>query len=115
MLSHGIQKVTDQYDFPLEDVQSKWGAFDHLTFNKQLTSLTESRQPFFSVLMTLSNHEPFDLPGTPKFGSENVANSFRSTAFYTDSVVYDYIQKAKETDWKNTKLFLLTAHTVNIL
>jgi len=109
MLSHGIQKVIDQYDFPLKDVRSKWGAFDHLTFSKQLTFLTKASQPFFSVLMTLSNHEPFDLPGTPKFGSNTMGNSFRSTAFYTDSTVFDYLQKAKAHDWYKNTLFVLIA------
>jgi len=109
MLSHGIQKVIDQYDFPLKDVQSKWGAFDHLTFQKQIEYLNASPQPFFSTLLTLSNHEPFDLPGPPKYGSGSQAGLFRSTAFYTDSALYDYINKARQTDWYQNTLFVIIA------
>ena len=109
MLSHDIQEVIDQYDFPLKDVQSKWGAYDHLTFQKQIEYLNESPQPFFSILLTLSNHEPFDLPGSPKYGSKSVANLFRSTAFYTDSAMYNYINKAKQTDWYKNTLFVIIA------
>ncbi|HUH19041.1 LTA synthase family protein [Albibacterium sp.] len=109
MLSHGIEKVIDQYDFPLKDVQSKWGAFDHLTFQKQIEYLNESPQPFFSTLLTLSNHEPFDLPGPPKYGSDSQANLFRSTAFYTDSALYSFINKAKQTNWYKNTLFVIIA------
>lgn len=109
MLSHGVQKVIDQYDFPLRDVQSKWGAFDHLTFQKQIEYLNKSPQPFFSTILTLSNHEPFDLPSPPKYGSDSQANLFRSTAFYTDSALYNYINKAKQTDWYKNTLFVIIA------
>src|SRR5690606_5703406 len=103
MLRHSIQKVVDQHDFDAKDVNSKWGAFDHLTFQKQLDYLNKSTEPFFSILLTLSNHEPFEVPGTPHFGSKSLANLFKSTAFYTDSALYNYLEKAKTTNWyKNT-------------
>src|SRR5690606_4314013 len=104
-----IQEIVDQYDFPAKDVGSKWGAFDHLTFQKQIDFLNESPQPFFSTLLTLSNHEPFDLPSPPKFGSESTADLFRSTAFYTDSALYNYLNKAKKTHWYKNTLFIIVA------
>ena len=109
MLDHGIEDIIDKKDFDLKDVMSKWGAHDHLTFQKQLDYLNKAREPFFSTILTLSNHEPFDLPGSPKFGSNNVANLFRSTAFYTDSVLQDYFTKAKTTAWYKNTLFVLIA------
>lgn len=109
MLSHGIDEVIDQSNFPLKDVLSKWGAFDHLTFQKQIDYLNKSPQPFFSTLLTLSNHEPFDLPGPPKFGSTSLANLFRSTAFYTDSALNDYLDQAKTTNWYKNTLFVIIA------
>jgi phosphoglycerol transferase MdoB-like AlkP superfamily enzyme len=107
MLSHGVEKIIDQYDFPLKDVSSKWGAFDHLTFQKSLEYLNQSQQPFFSTILTLSNHEPFELPNPPHFGSNSLANLFKSTAFYTDSSLYDYLNKAKQMDWYENTLFVI--------
>jgi phosphoglycerol transferase MdoB-like AlkP superfamily enzyme len=109
MLSHGVQKVIDQYDFPIKDILSKWGAFDHLTFQKSIDYLNKSPQPFFSTLLTLSNHEPFDLPHPPHFGSKSLADLFRSTAFYTDSALYNYLNKAKQSDWYKNTLFVIVA------
>ena len=109
MLSHNIQQVVDQHAFETKDVSSKWGAFDHLTFRKHLDSLNHMAEPFFSTLLTLTNHEPFDLPGMPRFGSASVADLFKSTAFYTDSALYDYLTRAKETDWYDNTLFVIVA------
>ena len=109
MLSHSIDRVIDRHSFPREQTNSKWGAFDHLTFQKQIDSLEGAAEPFFSVLLTLSNHEPFEVPGTHHFGSDGDANLFRSTAFYTDSALWDYFQKAKTRDWYANTLFVLIA------
>jgi phosphoglycerol transferase MdoB-like AlkP superfamily enzyme len=109
MFSHGTEEIIDQQNFPLKEVMSKWGAHDHLVFEKQIDYLNTSPQPFFSTLLTLSNHEPFDLPGPPKFGSKTLANLFRSTAFYTDSTLFAYLTHAKQTDWYKNTLFVIIA------
>lgn len=109
MLSHGIDDIIDLHNFPLKNSMSKWGAYDHLVFEKQLSYLKNSEQPFFSTLLTLSNHEPFDLPTAPKFGSKSLANLFRSTAFYTDSVMHAYFKQAKKAEWYKNTLFIIIA------
>lgn len=109
MFSHGTQEVIDHNNFPLKDVLSKWGAHDHLVFEKQIDYLNASSQPFFSTLLTLSNHEPFDLPGAPKFGSKRLADLFKSTAFYTDSALFAYLNHAKQTEWYKNTLFVIIA------
>lgn len=109
MLSHGIEKVIDKQEFPVKQVRSKWGAFDHLTFQKQLDYLSKSPEPFFSTLLTLSNHEPFDLPTPPKFGGNSLPNLFRSSAFYTDSALHDFLTEASLHPWYENTVFVIIA------
>lgn len=109
MLSHGCQKIVDQQHFPLWAARSKWGVYDELTFTKQLNQLSKAKEPFFSVLLTLNNHEPFDLPVPHKFGDDDLPNLFRSTAYYTDSVLYNYLEQAKKTAWYKNTLFVIVA------
>jgi len=109
MLSHGCKQIVDQYQFPLNEVTSKWGVFDHLTFDRQLHDLSKQREPFFSTLLTLNNHEPFDLPETHRFGTTDLPALFKSTAYYTDSVLYDYLNKAKKESWYKHTLFVIVA------
>ena len=59
--------------------------------------------------MTLSNHEPFDVPGPKRFPGESDANRFRNSAAYTDAVLGEYISKAKEKPWYKNTLFIIVA------
>lgn len=109
MLSHDVHKVVDQSDFKPGDIKSSWGVYDDLIFERLITDLNKEEQPFFSSVFTLTNHEPFELEGTYQFGEKSAADKFRSTAYYTDSVLNEFINHAKEQDWYKNTLFVLVA------
>ncbi|RZK44113.1 MAG: alkaline phosphatase family protein [Pedobacter sp.] len=109
VLSHGYQKLVDKNNFDRKDMNSKWGAYDDLVFTKQLESMNHTKQPFFSTILSLTNHEPFELPTDFKFGKENVVQRFKSTAYYTDSCINSYLQKAKKEKWYKNTLFVFIA------
>lgn len=109
VLSHGYSKLVDQHSFRKKDMNSKWGTFDHMVFRKNVADLDSEKTPFFSTILTLTNHEPFELPGTPRFKGEDSDNKFRSTFFYTDSCIGDYIREAKTKEWYSNTLFVITA------
>ena len=109
LLSHRYQDVIDKGFFEKKDMNSKWGAFDDLVYNRLLSKANTSKQPFFFTLLTLTNHEPFELPGKPRFSGESVENKFRSTAFYTDSCLSAFLNSAKKESWYNNTLFIVVA------
>ena len=109
MLSHGMHRVVDQKDFKPSEVKSSWGVYDGLTFQRYLKDLNREPTPFFSSLFTLSNHEPFELDGVYKFGEKTNADKFKSTAYYTDSVINDFIEEAKKSSWYDNTLFVFIA------
>ena len=109
ILSHGYEKLVDQNAFEEPDKNSKWGTHDHVVFNRQLAELSGYQQPFFSTILTLSNHEPFELPVRHHFPGKSIEDKFRSTAFYTDSVLFDFVQRAKKESWYKNTLFIVVA------
>ncbi|WP_158798070.1 LTA synthase family protein [Pedobacter sp. L105] len=115
ILSHGYQSLTDKKNFKARDMNSKWGAYDGVVFNRQLHDLNQSRQPFFSTHMTLTNHEPFEVPGAYKFGKADNTQKFKSTAFYTDSCLNDFLTRAKKQPWYKNTLFVIVADHGHIL
>mgnify|MGYP001137836801 CR=1 FL=1 len=115
ILTHGYQKLIDKNKFEDSELTSKWGAYDGVVFNRQLRDLKTVKQPFFTTTMTLTNHEPFEVPGNYKFGSTDNANRFKSTAFYTDSCINDYLSKAKKEAWYKNTLFIFIADHGHIL
>ena len=109
LLSHQYQKIVDSKSLKTDEIGSTWGAFDEVTFKKQTEHLNIAKQPFFSTLLTLSNHEPFTLPVKGKFGDNSLENKFRSTSFYTDQALYNYINEAKKQVWYANTLFIVIA------
>jgi phosphoglycerol transferase MdoB-like AlkP superfamily enzyme len=109
LLSHNYQEIIDRNDFESNDLSSKWGAFDGAVYRKMLDQLGQKPSPFFSTFLTLTNHEPFDLPGKPRFPGNDVQNKFRSTAFYADSCLGAFIREAKTKSWYKNTLFIMVA------
>lgn len=115
VLSHSYQKLIDKSKFRGVDMNSKWGAYDGVVLSRQLQELNKTKEPFFSTVMTLTNHEPFEVPGNYKFGKQDNIQRFKSTAFYTDSCISDYLAKAKKLPWYKNTLFIFVADHGHIL
>ncbi len=109
ILGHSYLKLIDKNSFAQKDMNSKWGAYDAEVFNRQLKELNQSSQPFFSTILTLTNHEPFEVPGRAKFGTKDISSKFKSTAYYTDSCVNAYLNEAKKQNWYKNTLFIFIA------
>ncbi len=109
VLSHGYEQLIDKNQFESKDMNSKWGAYDEKVFEQQLKDLNQTPEPFFSTLLTLTNHEPFEVPGKPKFPMDEGPNLIRNTAFYTDSCLGAYIKAAKKTSWYKNTIFVIIA------
>ena len=108
LLSHDYDRLIDKSNFEDESLSS-WGVFDHLVFKKNVSDLDSEKQPFFSTILTLSNHEPFQLPGKAHYSGSGVENKFRSTAFYTDQSLGDYINEAQNKAWYKNTVFVIVA------
>jgi phosphoglycerol transferase MdoB-like AlkP superfamily enzyme len=106
-----FQRVISANDFVTKESKGRWGMPDHVTFQQLFEECDSSRSPFFKVLLTLSNHEPFDIPVKPKFGSETVDDKVCSSAYYADSCIGDFVRKAKQSAWwKNTLIIMVADH-----
>jgi phosphoglycerol transferase MdoB-like AlkP superfamily enzyme len=115
ILSHDYQKLIDKNSFKGGETGSLWGKYDELVFARQVSDLNKEQQPFFSTLLTLTNHEPYDVPGKPKFGNADNVAKFKSTAYYTDSCINAYLTNAKKQAWYKNTLFVFVADHGHIL
>lgn len=109
MLTHSIDHITGEGNFDRRQIDSKWGVNDGPLLDTHIQYLNKEDRPFFSFIQTLTNHEPFDLPGNHHFPGDSVTNQFRSTAYYTDSCLNAYFEQAKKQPWYNNTLFVLVA------
>lgn len=114
LMSSGFEHIISDQDFPVSERLSKWGAHDHLVFNRLLEDMkaeaadtvsAENSRPFFQVLQTSSSHEPFEVP------YRRLANDRLNAFAYTDSCVGDFVKRFRELpQWKNTVLVLVPDH-----
>ncbi|MBK7141217.1 MAG: LTA synthase family protein [bacterium] len=60
--TQGVQRFMGETDIGKENIFAKWGVPDHVVFDRMVHVLDTMPRPFHVTLLTLSNHEPFDLP-----------------------------------------------------
>ncbi len=116
LLQGSFNKFISVSDFAKKDQNSKWGAHDEVVMQKMLTDLNALPKPFFGVWLTLSSHEPYEIPGSPALKGKDDVSQFLSSLHYTDSIVYDFIGKCKQqTWWNNTVMVILADHGHRLL
>jgi phosphoglycerol transferase MdoB-like AlkP superfamily enzyme len=106
----GFGHITADEDFSSDLNNSKWGVNDQYIFeqsSKELDS-TSSQQPFFKVILTLSSHEPFDVPMTTIKGNDE-PSLFLNSCYYTDHYLGEFIKLCKQKTWWDNTLVIITA------
>jgi phosphoglycerol transferase MdoB-like AlkP superfamily enzyme len=109
MLEAGISDLHDKGEFTDEQMSAKWGAHDEFVMDNQLQKSNELTEPFFSVILSLSSHEPFDVPMKTRFPGNDPPARLRNSAYYTDRCIGNYMRKAKNEPWFANTLFIFVA------
>lgn len=109
LLASGFNKVIGKKEFDESQWNSKWGAHDEYTFNRLLDECSKSKTPFFNTLLTLTSHEPFEIPCKPLLATDTRERLFLNSIHYTDSCLGDFIQKSKKCAWWNNTLIVIVA------
>ena len=105
--SSGYSRITADRDFPLTSRLSKWGANDDITFRHLYEDIKnrDNQAPWLSTFLTLSSHEPFEVPYS------RLANERLNAFAYTDSCIGDFVKQFRRLpQWKNTAVVLVPDH-----
>lgn len=110
---NGFSHIVDENNYTAPSFVSSWGVSDEDLFSKaheRFSTLHQQQQPFFSLVFTSSNHEPFELPedkiepvaGVPKQSVENAVK-------YADFALGEFLRQAQTSDYWSDTLFLIVA------
>ena len=111
VINNGFTRIITMNDFDPKYYNSKWGVHDHILLGALRDSMKSPVSPFLKVILTLSSHEPFEVPMEPVFAGNDELTKFRNSIYYTDKSLGAFIDWAKSTDWwKNTLVILVADH-----
>jgi phosphoglycerol transferase MdoB-like AlkP superfamily enzyme len=110
---NGFQKVVDRRDMnPV--FEGSWGASDEDLFNKSLERLKllhAAKKPFFSLIFSSSNHEPFQFPDGRIDLHDTEKQTVNNAVKYADYALGRFIAEAKKQDyWKDTVFLIVADH-----
>lgn len=111
VIGSGFHDIITQNDFNPANYNSKWGVHDHVLFEALKDSMARVNEPFLKVVLTLSSHEPFDVPMEPVFIGSDDKTKYKNSVYYADRALGSFLDWAKETSWwKNTLIVMVADH-----
>ena len=115
VIGSGFRGIITKNNFDPENYNSKWGVHDHVLFKTLEDSMKTVEEPFLNVVLTLSSHEPFDVPMEPVFAGDGNMIKYKNSVYYTDKSLGSFLDWAKETNWwKNTLVIMVADHCYRV-
>lgn len=107
LFSTGFDEVVDEKDMPGGE-QSKWGYADDKVMDyvvRKITDAAADDAPHFDVWLTLSSHEPFEVPYS------RLDNDMLNAFAFTDEVIGDLVGRLKTSPaWDDLLLIVIPDH-----
>lgn len=104
----GFDRLTWQKDLHFDTPTSKWGYADDVVidaFTDHVLAEAASQRPFFAAMLTLSSHEPFDVPFA-KF-DDPMLNAMA----FTDACLGRFVERVRQTPvWNDLLVILIADH-----
>lgn len=115
---NNIENLYSQYSFPQSKAHGPLGLSDHFLLESALEKMNEHHKtqhtPFFSYVLTSSDHGPWEIPDDIPFKPTASTQQDKATQ-YADWALGDFIEKAKKYEWFDSTLFIFVAdHGVSL-
>lgn len=109
---NGFADVVDLPRIKAPQFVGSWGASDEDLFNtahQQLMQMHAKGQPFFSLIFTSTNHEPFEFPDGRIVLHEEPKSTANNAVKYADWAMGQFFDQAKASDYWQDTVFLIVA------
>lgn len=110
---NGFKEIVDEKDYENPRHILTWGVSDEDLFdktNEKFSGWSRAGKPFFSLVFTSSNHDPFDFPeGKIELYDRKNKATRENAAKYADFALGKFFEKAKKSNYWNNTVFLIVA------
>ncbi|MGQ0287423.1 LTA synthase family protein [Pasteurellaceae bacterium 22721_9_1] len=111
---NGFQTIIDEKDYQNPKFTATWGMSDEDLFDKAhetFTALSQGDAPFFSLVFTSSNHDPFEFPDGKIELYDQEKQTRYNAAKYADYALGYFFRLAKQSNyWKDTIFLVIADH-----
>ncbi|RTR28936.1 LTA synthase family protein [Shewanella atlantica] len=111
-LGNGFSNIVDENDYEDPSFVASWGVSDEDLMRRahqEFEQFHQQGKPFFSLVFSSSNHDPYDFPDDKVELYEQPKQTVNNAVKYADYAVGEFFKLAKNSDyWKDT-LFLIVA------
>ena len=109
---NGFDNIIDERDYKKEDYDFKgnWGVSDESLVKKgnQLYA-SYKNEPFFSLMFSSSNHDPFEFPDGKIELYDTEKNTVNNAIKYADYAIGEFFKLAKKEAYYNNTVFIVIA------
>lgn len=109
-LNNGFQNIYDEKNMPAPVFKGSWGVSDEDLFAKANEVFKfHGGKPFFALLLTTSNHDPFEFPDGRIELYEKPKMTRNNAIKYADYALGKYFESAKKEAYYSNTIFLIIA------
>lgn len=110
-INSGYNSIIDIHEFNKAILPENWGVHDDELYNKVLEEFPKSPSPKFVTALTLSSHEPYNVPHKSNYTGTSQAELYKNSVHFSDKCLGDFMAQAKQQPWyKNTLIIILPDH-----
>lgn len=117
-IGNGFNQVIEEKHFKDPEFKGSWGVSDEDLFNKaNQTFIEKAKQdkPFFSLVFSSSNHDPYEFPDNKIELYDKEKNTRNNAVKYADYALGKFFEQARTASyWKDTVFLVVADHDARV-
>ncbi|MBL0025653.1 MAG: sulfatase-like hydrolase/transferase [Saprospiraceae bacterium] len=106
----GYDTIISERSFPSSDDVTEWGVPDHIMVKKAAYICDQQKQPFFSTILLMSSHAPFDIPVLNEFSLySDIPSKYKASVKYSDLALGEFFREINAKPWYDNSIFVITS------
>ena len=108
LLPNGFENIISEKNYDRKEVLSTLGVPDHVMFDRVIREMGEiKKRPFFSAMISGSNHEPLVIPENISFNA-HAPGLEEQMVEYADWAIGKFLKDASAQPWFDSTIFVFT-------